>query len=59
MIVRIEPEPSDEERRAILAALTSPDGRNLPAPFVVDEACAVAVEIIPPALPTSRSAPSA
>jgi hypothetical protein len=62
MGVRIQPEPSEEERQAILAALAAngdEDGRNLSPPFVVEEACAAAVEIIPPALPTSRSARSA
>jgi hypothetical protein len=60
--IRITPEPTDDERRAILAALaaaTAPDGRNLPAPFAVEEPCAVAVETIQPGLPTSPSAPSA
>jgi hypothetical protein len=62
MRVRIQPEPTDEERQVILAALAAggaEGSRNLPPPFVVEEACAVAVEIIPHALPTSRSARSA
>jgi hypothetical protein len=62
MEVRIDPEPTEQERQLILAALAASaanDGRNLPPPFLVEEACAVAVEIIPPALPTSPSVRSA
>jgi hypothetical protein len=62
MRVRIDPEPSADERQAILAALTANAaraGRNLPAPFAVLEACVAAAETIQPGPPTSPSAPSA
>jgi septal ring factor EnvC (AmiA/AmiB activator) len=61
--VHIEPEPTEEERQAILAALAAAAagaGRNPRPSLLVEEAeCAAAVEIIQPDPPMSPSAPSA
>ena len=57
--VRIEPQPTEDERLAILTALAAAPRRNLLAPLSVEEACAVAAENIPPGLPTNPSARSA
>jgi hypothetical protein len=56
--VRIDPEPTEEERLAILAALAL-ETRNHPAGSSVDLACAVDAENIQPGPPTNPSAPSA
>jgi hypothetical protein len=57
--VRIEPEPTEEERLAILAALAVDTGRNHPAVLSVEVTCAVDAENIQPGPPKSPSAPSA
>jgi hypothetical protein len=57
--VRIEPEPSDDVRRAILAALALEEGRNPPAPLSVEKSCAADAENILPGPPKSPSARSA
>jgi hypothetical protein len=58
--VTIEPEPSEDERRAILAALAGLDeGRTLPPLSAVEETCAVDAEntlLGPPMSPSARSA---
>jgi hypothetical protein len=56
--VRIDPQPTEDERRAILAALAA-GGRTLPAPSSVEDACVVDVKNTPLDQPTNPSAPSA
>ena len=57
--VRIEPEPTEAERLAILAALALDPARTHPGRWSVEMACAVDVENTQPGPPTNRSAPSA
>jgi len=57
MELKIDPEPPEEVRAAIEAAL---EARIRSGPTTVEqESCAAAVEIIPPAPPRSPSARSA
>jgi len=59
----IWPEPTEDERQAIVAALAAASvdaGRTSPAAWVVDPSpCVAAAETTLPVQPTSRSAPSA
>jgi hypothetical protein len=57
--VRIDPEPTEEERLAILAALAAGNGRTHPALLPVEMACAVDAENTQPGPPKSPSARSA
>jgi hypothetical protein len=57
--VRIEPEPTEEERLAILAALAADSDRTHPAVLSVEVTCAADAENIQPGPPTSPSARSA